>query len=122
MDRTQYFKDYRAKYRASTKTVWLTLTPDDYKRVAAIAKRDKLPVATLAREVLLASLEHQTYLPAELVTELQSFNRLIRNIASNINQLAHHSNTIRQAADTHAVFAELDQLRQRVDSYTRGRL
>lgn len=121
MDRTQYFKDYRAKYRARTKTLWITLDPDDYKRIAGIAKREKLPVAALAREVLFASLDNQSYLPADLHAELQTFNRLVRNIASNLNQLAHHSNAIRKAADTQHVFAELDQLRQRVDQFTRTR-
>ena len=57
-----------------------------------------------------------------LAGELNQLKFLIRNIANNLNQIAHHTNTVKRAADAGHVFAELKRLELCVEEYTRGRL
>ncbi len=67
-------------------------------------------------------LDSALYVPADVSDQLTQLKFLIRNVANNLNQIAHHTNTVKQAADKGQVFAWLKQLERHVESYTLGRL
>ena len=75
-----------------------------------------------ALEVVAAELDGDPRITAAVADELRTLERLVRNIANNLNQLAHHANAVRRVVDIGSVFAELKRLDAAVRSYTRNRL
>jgi len=54
--------------------------------------------------------------------ELKELRFLISNIANNVNQMARHSNTVKQVTDENEVFRTLHELEQLVTDFTNNRL
>ena len=122
MDRSAYMRSYRAAYRKRAKIVKVTLPMADYARLKTTAKAEGKKPATLAREYLVTSLNREARIPSGIQAELNAFRYLVRNISNNINQLAHHSNTIKHVVDERGLFRWLKALEGRVVDYTSGKL
>lgn len=122
MDRSAYMRSYRADYKKRAKIVKVTLPLDDFSKLKAAAKAEGKKPATLAREYLLAAMDREARIPSGIQAELNAFRYLVRNISNNINQLAHHSNTIKHVADERGLFRWLKALESHVVDYTSGRL
>jgi hypothetical protein len=122
MDRKTYLKSYLKDYRSRCKCVNLVIPAADYKRLEAAARREGKRPTQLLVEIGLSHLDETVYVPAEIAAEMRTFVFLVRNIANNLNQIAHHTNTVRKAADAGHVFARLKELERRVEDYTTGRL
>jgi Bacterial mobilisation protein (MobC) len=122
MDRKTYLKSYKAKYRAQVKSVTLSLDMPVYQRIEKAAAREGMKPTTFITDVALRNIAGQVYVPVELKAQLDRLEFLFRNVANNLNQIAHHTNTVRRAADERAVFAELTKLWHLVDDYTKQRL
>jgi hypothetical protein len=122
MDRKAYLKAYLKDYRASVKCVNLVIPLADYRKLERAAKAEGVKPTRLLVEIGIANLDQAVYVPAAVAGEIKQLKFLIRNIANNLNQIAHHTNTIKRAADAGAVFAELKRLERCIDDYTRGRL
>lgn len=121
-DRTGYLKGYLVDYRVRNRCLNITVPLADYKKLEKAARREGKKPTRLLVELGLMHLDAVLYVPAELKGELAQFQRLVRNVANNLNQIAHHTNTVKQAADKGQVFAWLKQLERHVESYTLGRL
>lgn len=122
MDRPSYIKAYLKDYRSRHKCVNVAVPIADYKKLEKAAKREGMTPARLLLTIGLRDLDKTVYVPAEIKQELSRLTLLIRNIANNINQIAHHTNTVRQAADARTVFAELAKLERAIGAYCLGRL
>ena len=122
MDRKAYLKAYLKDYRAHVKCVNLVIALDDYRKLERAAKREGKKPTRLLVEIGISHLDATVYVPAAIEAEIKQLKFLIRNIANNLNQIAHHTNTVKRAADAGLVFAELKRLELCVEEYTRGRL
>lgn len=122
MDRQRYMKDYRSAYKARAKIVKVALSNDLHAELVARAKAEGRTPTGLVRELVAAGLAGDPRIPAAVADELRTLERLVRNIANNLNQLAHHANAVRRVVDIGSVFAELKRLDAAVRSYTRNRL
>ena len=91
--RRKYQEQYKKQYSAKTKRVNITLTNDEYRDFLRQAKNTK--ITTYIKQLALAGLHSQTVIPESLETELKTLCFAIRNIANNVNQIAHYSNTVR---------------------------
>lgn len=122
MDRRAYYKAYRLANKSRTKRVSLTLSKDEYRAFTRASKGSKL--APFIKACALSSLEQQALIPAEVTEELATLRFAIRNIANNVNQIAHHSNLVHSitAQDEHNLLAHIKQLEDLIISYTAGRL
>ncbi len=122
MDRQRYMKDYRSAYKARAKIIKVALPNNLYAELAAKAKADRTTPTGLVRELVATGLSGDPSIPAAVADELKTLGRLVRSIANNLNQLAHHANTVRRVVDIASVFQELKRLDEAVRSYTRNRL
>jgi hypothetical protein len=120
--RRAYQKEYKKRYDAKNKRVNLTLADDEYRDFVRHAKKTK--VTSYIKQLAIAGLNSQTVLPDNIEEELKTLRFAIRNIANNINQIAHHSNTMRGISSEaeHSVFQYLKQLEDVVESYTKGKI
>lgn len=119
-DRKSYLKRYRENYQA--KRVNITLSPYEYRAFSKAAKNEK--VTSFVKRLALDSLNQRKPVPEEVTEELRTLKFAIRNIANNINQIAHYSNTFHEIthADENNLFQYLKQLEEVVQSYTEDRL
>ncbi|MCW8932053.1 MAG: plasmid mobilization relaxosome protein MobC [Gammaproteobacteria bacterium] len=121
--RKAYQQDYREKYKSQAKRVNITLTNSEYRKFN-VAKADNEKVTAFVKNLALSALENQSHIPNDLKEELNTLRFAIRNIANNVNQIAHYSNTVRNMtiSDENNILQHLKQLEDVIKEYTHGRL
>ncbi|SET71209.1 plasmid mobilization protein [Thalassotalea agarivorans] len=119
--RSDYFRDYRKEYDKQNKYVNVRLEMKDFKRLEARAKKLKKPTSTYLRELAFAQLDGSTIIPPEFEEGMKEHNRLIRNIANNLNQIAHQTNIFHEV-DQAVVFQHLRDLDAKVQAFIEGEL
>ena len=122
MDRKTYLKAYKQAYRSEMRSVTLTVSSTDYARLAKAAKAQGKKPTTLLHELAFSAFDQALYIPVELHAQLTELNFRILNIANNVNQIAHWSNTVAQAPDYRQVLGHIERLHHAVQDYTAGRL
>ena len=111
MDRTEYLRQYRQKYRDHAKRVNLTFDLSEYRSLSRAAKTEGIPLAALVKRLALQSLPGaQADAHGALADELAELDRVIRTIANNVNQMARHSNRIAHVLDEQEVFLHIAAL------------
>jgi len=70
----------------------------------------------------LAYSQQQTLTPNAVIEELKELKYLIRNIANNVNQMAHYSNTVHALVEENEFLAEIQKLESVVKDYTNNKL
>lgn len=120
--RSDYQREYRQNYQAQR--VNLTLNRAEYRKFASAAKKQGQKPTTYIKELALASLENQALIPSEIAKELEVLRFAVLNIANNVNQIAHHSNTVKRLseAEEHNLLGHLKQLDDVIRDYTSGQI
>ena len=119
MDRKDYDAEHHREYSKRVKRVKLTLSLDEYSELEALATSLDIPPSNLAKRLTLATIRGEKYVAESATAELQAFSSLIRNIASNINQIAKHSNRTKQVLDDTQAFDHLKQLEELVHQFVK---
>ena len=118
--------DYQRAYRERTKRqfrdVSVRLPVAEYRELKAHAKENGFGIATVLREASLAHIRGSALRSRQVEEELRELRFLIANVANNLNQMAHHSNTIRHVADEGGVLQRLRQLDELVDGFVEAKL
>jgi Bacterial mobilisation protein (MobC) len=122
MDRKTYLKAYKQTYRAEKHSVTLTVSRADYQRLVKAARTEGIKPTKLLHDIAFSAFDRSLYVPAELKTQMRELNFLVFNIANNINQIAHWSNSHAQPPDYRRVLAHIETLHQHVVAFTQGRL
>ncbi len=121
-DRKSYQKQYKKDYAKTHRQISLSVTNTEYRDFQALAKREKTKVSTLIKNMALAYSQQETLMPKAVLEELTDLKFLIRNIANNVNQMAHYSNTIHSLVEENEFLAEIQKLEKVVKDYTENRL
>lgn len=110
--RKDYMREYLKEYRQDYKNhrISVTLTPQEFARLNALARKQKKKPTSFLKELAFSALDDKAILSDELAQELQVFNRLIRNVANNVNQLARASNAFDAHIRPQDVLSELQRL------------
>jgi hypothetical protein len=108
--RQTYKKAWNQKNKTQTKRVSITLSNEEYKSLEKRAKKEGVRITTLVKNMTLAYHQQQPLLSQDLKTEMQEMRFIFRTIANNINQIAHHSNTIKRLADENGLLLEIKKL------------
>lgn len=108
--RQAYKKAWNQKNKTQVKRVSITLSNEEYRELEQRAKQENVKITTLVKNMALAFHQQQSVVSQDLKTELQDMRFIFRNIANNINQIAHHSNTIKRLADENGLLLEIKKL------------
>ena len=119
MDRKDYDAEYQREYSQRVKRVKLTLSLDEYAELEALASSLDIAPAKLAKEMIFALLRGEKVVDDATRSELQHFSSLVRNISSNVNQIAKHSNRTKQVLNDAQVFEHLKTLETMVYNYVK---
>jgi hypothetical protein len=99
-----------AEQRRTRRFVML-MSEDDHARIRAVAEGRGVSMARLLQESALSeSYDRRERLA--VIAALDSANRLLANVAGNINQLAHHANIAQQLVEHTQLEQALGQVRE----------
>jgi len=118
----EYHKKYKQEYKKKAKYVNVAVPLDVYACLEKIAVVEETKVSTLMRKVAIEYLAQTPSLPKESQEDLKEVKRLIRNIANNVNQVAHHSNIIKGMVEEHQLLDYIKKLEETVTDYTTGNI
>lgn len=120
-DRREYQRKYKTEYKAVAKRVTVTFSRAEYKKIETTAAEQGVKVAALLRARALgeasptsASASPQGVKRADAVKEVIF---ILRNIANNINQMAFHSNLLRQVLDINEPLLALARLEDEIIAF-----
>lgn len=117
-----YQKQYRKKYNQRVKNVTVSLPKSLHAEFQAFAKTQGISLSALLREATDLQIRQSRLKPKEIMAELQELRFLISNISNNVNQMAHHSNRVKQVADENEVFNRLRELDDLITNFVDTRL
>lgn len=118
---TNQRKIYNQEYAQRTHRVAVTLSPSEYKELATRAKAERVKTTTLVKNMALAYHQGQAVMSEPILKELQELRFLLRNVANNINQIAHHSNTIHRLVDENGLLSEIQKMEQIIMDFAQQR-
>jgi hypothetical protein len=110
-------RTYNREYGQRVHRVSITLTPEEYRTLKARAKAVGIRPTSLARELVTSPHGTPATPPEAIATELQELRFLLRNVANNINQIAHHSNTIKRLVYENGLLMEIRKMEEAVFSW-----
>lgn len=120
--RKLYNKTYKAEYKERTNRISLTFTHTEYEELENRAKAEGVKPTTLVKNMALAYHQQTPIMPEAIKEELKELRFLIRNVANNINQIAHYSNTIQKLADENGLLLEIQKMEKTINDFVAQKL
>jgi Mg2+ and Co2+ transporter CorA len=119
------------KYRQRIRRMEIHFSDGEMKAFEARSKEENVKVGVLIKNMAIAYLRSETLpTPKELEKigaiekELIEISLYIRNIANNVNQIAHRSNTLKVMVDEHEFLMHLknldDTLRENINKFRKS--
>lgn len=121
-NRKIYNQHYKTEYQERTKRVSITLSLSEYAELEKRAKVEGVKPTSLVKNMALAFHQQTPIIPEMVQVELQELRFLLRNIANNINQIAHHSNTIKRLADENGLLLEIQKMETTINDFVTARM
>lgn len=116
--KTNYQQQYMEEFRRQHKRVELNLTLPQYRAFQKAALAEQLSVSQTIKNMAVAYEQQSYFIPLELKDKLDTLHFLIRNVANNVNQIAHRSHTLQVMVDEHNLLLELKKLEDMVTQFT----
>jgi hypothetical protein len=117
-----YIKKYREDYDKKVKYVNIAVPVLVYEEFKKLAELENTKVSALMRNMALAYMQQKTFVPKNIEAQLKELTLIIRGVANNINQIAHHSNIVKHMVDENGLLMEIKKLEDRVKEYTLSQL
>lgn len=115
-------KLYNQAYATRAHRVAITLTPAEFSELEKRAKAEGVKPTTLVKNMAIAYHQGQAITPEPILKELQELRFLLRNAANNINQIAHHSNTVGRLVDENGFLDEVRKMETTINEFVALRL
>ncbi|MEI2812348.1 MAG: hypothetical protein V9E91_00610 [Burkholderiaceae bacterium] len=100
----------------------ITLTPSEFAELEKRAKAEGVKPTTLVKNMAIAYHQSQQIPQEPILKELQELRFLLRNSANNINQIAHHSNTVGRLVDENGFLDEVRKMETTINEFVALRL
>lgn len=111
MDRSDYQKTYREKYKDQAKRVNLTFSMAEFRSILRGANSSGIAVAAYAKRCALEAHHHKSAsIPEEVLEQLEDLRRMVRIMGNNLNQMAKHSNRVGEVLDATEPFVYIQSL------------
>jgi len=101
--------DEKKAYKEIRKRVNVSFSFAEYERIQSLSDSLNTKPATLVRKLTLATMHGDRVQSPNIEEELKGLTFLLRNFASNLNQIARHSNRVQHVIDENET---LDLLRK----------
>jgi hypothetical protein len=123
MDKT-YFKEYKTDYLKSHKKVEVYLTLSEYEEFKKVANELGYgnKIGKVVKEFAQDYRQNRYKYPPELKENLDNLTFLLRNVANNINQMAHISNATKRVVDDYKIFEYLKKMEDSIKQYVNTKI
>lgn len=118
----QYQREYRQRTKRQYRDVSVRLPIADYRELKSYGQENGMRLATILREGSLAQIRGTKLRSSGVEEELKELRFLISTIANNVNQMAHHSNTVRHVVDEGGALAKLQELEELIEAFVEDKL
>lgn len=106
-NRKEYLKEYKEGYRKENRSVNITLKSEEYKNLVRQSEKQGKKPTTFAKEIVVSFLDGKRPVDNDVKEKLDDMNFILRNVANNINQIAKHSNRIKELRDENQLLEHL---------------
>lgn len=118
--RSAYMRAYRSAYGKRVRRVALTLTHDEFSRAEREASREGVAVSAFVKRCAFERIEGRVPVPKELSDRLDELVAQVRGIATNVNQMARHSNRLKAGVEDAEVMLKLRRLEESLRDFLAG--
>ena len=110
-------KQYLDDYVDPRKRISISLSSADFSKVTYLAQLNQTKPTSYIADLVQHQLNKTPLIPQELTEDIKEMKFLLRNIATNINQLTHRSNTLKVLVDERGLLLELQKLEEGITTY-----
>lgn len=110
-------KQYLDDYIDARKRVNISLSEADFNKVSYLAELNHSKPTTFITQLVQQQLNKSPVIPQQLLDDIKGMKFLLRNIATNINQIVHRSNTLKVLVDERGLLLELKKLEDGIAAY-----
>lgn len=110
-------KQYLDDYVDTRKRINISLSSADFKKISYLAEINQTKPTSYITKLVQHQLNKSPFIPQALADEIKEMKFLIRNIATNINQLTHRSNTLKVLVDERGLLLELKKLEEGISAH-----
>lgn len=111
--RQQYLDDYVD----SRKRINISLSVSDFNKLSYIAELNNSKPTSYVAELVQHQLAKDPFIPQALTDDIKDIKSIVRDIATNINQLTHRSNTLKMLVDDRELLLELQKLEEGITAH-----
>jgi len=110
-------KQYLDDYVDTRKRINISLSAPDFEKISYLAELNQTKPTSYINELVQHQLNKTPFVPQALADEIKAMKFLLRNIATNVNQLTHYSNTLKVLVDERGLLLELQKLEEGITTY-----
>jgi nucleoside-triphosphatase THEP1 len=110
-------KRYLDDYVDQRKRINISLSADEFLKVSHLANLNQTKRTSFITQLVQHHLNKSPFISSQLQDEIKEMKFLIRNVANNINQIAHRSNTLKVMVDERDLLMELKKLEDDIATF-----
>lgn len=110
-------KRYLDEYIDKRKRINISLSADEYSKISYLADLNNTKSTSFITQLVQHHLNKSPFISSQLQDEIKEMKFLLRNVANNINQIAHRSNTLKVMVDERDLLMELKKLEDGIASF-----
>lgn len=110
-------KRYLDDYIDQRKRINISLSADEFSKVSYLADLNNTKPTSFITQLVQHHLNKSPFISSKLQDEIKDMKFLLRNVANNINQIAHRSNTLKVMVDERDLLMELKRLEDGIASF-----
>ncbi len=110
-------KRYLDEYIDKRKRINISLSADEYSKISYLADLNDTKPTSFITQLVQHHLNKSPFISSQLQDEIKDMKFLLRNVANNINQIAHRSNTLKVMVDERDLLMELKKLEDGIASF-----
>ena len=110
-------KQYLDEYIDKRKRINISLSADEYSKISYLSDLNNTKPTSFITQLVQHHLNKSPFISSQLQDEIKDMKFLLRNVANNINQIAHRSNTLKVMVDERDLLMELKKLEDGIASF-----
>ncbi len=110
-------KRYLDEYIDKRKRINISLSADEFSKISYLADLNNTKPTSFITQLVQHHLNKSPFISSQLQDEIKDMKFLLRNVANNINQIAHRSNTLKVMVDERDLLMELKKLEDGIASF-----
>jgi len=108
---------YLDEYIDKRKRINISLSADEFLKVSHLADLNQTKPTSFITQLVQHHLNKSPFISSQLQDEIKEMKFLLRNVANNINQIAHRSNTLKVMVDERDLLMELKKLEDDIAAF-----